>query len=84
MLKTIHSPHNRVLREKLVEMRKAAGLTHRQLAAKLNREPSFVWRIENGERRVDVVEFYFICKALGVNPEKIYAELAYQFSHCDA
>ncbi len=39
-------------------------MTHRQLAKKLRREHSFVWRIEHGERRVDVIEFCWICEAL--------------------
>lgn len=58
------------LQETLKEMRKKAGLTQRELAKKLGREHSFVARIEQGERRVDLVEFYFICEACKVNPEK--------------
>lgn len=60
-------------------MRKAAGLTHRQLAAQLEREVSFVWRIEHGERRVDVVEFFRICRVLKQDPSKMYADLAKTF-----
>ena len=44
-------------------MRKAAGLTQRQLATKMGREQSFVTRIEHGERRLDVVEFVTYAKA---------------------
>ena len=51
MRKSTHTPEAEIVQRKLVEMRKAAGLTQRQLAARLEREPSFVWRIENGERR---------------------------------
>lgn len=42
----------------LLAMRQKAGLTQRDLAKKLGREHSFVWRIEAGERRLDVIEFY--------------------------
>lgn len=59
------------LQETLKQMRVEAGLTQRELAKKLGREHSFVARIEQGERRVDLVEFYFICEACGAKPEKI-------------
>jgi hypothetical protein len=39
------------------------------------REHSFVARIEQGERRVDVVEFFLICKACGVSAEKTIANV---------
>lgn len=76
MRKSTHTPHYRVIREKLVAMRKAAKLTHRQLAEKLGREHSFVWRIEQGERRLDLVEFFWVCRAMGCNPGKAYLEIA--------
>ena len=47
-------------------MREVAGLTQRQLADRLGREPSFIWRIEHGERRLDVVEFIRYTKACGL------------------
>jgi DNA-binding XRE family transcriptional regulator len=58
------TPHYDAFRAKLVAMREAAGLTQRELAAKLGRERSFVSRIELGERRLDVVEFYWVCRAV--------------------
>ena len=65
----------RAVHEKIVEIRKKAGLTQRQLAEKLNREHSLVARIEQGERRVDIVEFYLICKACNVSPERATLEI---------
>ena len=61
MTKSAHTPHYEKILAELVAMRKKAGLTQRQLAKKLNREYSFVWRIETGERRLDLVEFYWVC-----------------------
>jgi len=49
MQKSTFSPHYDIFKSKLVNMRKAAGLTQRQLAKKLKREHSFVSRIELGE-----------------------------------
>jgi len=52
----------------LVSTREAAGLTQRDLAARLKRPHSFVGRIEAGERRVDVIEFIEIARVMGVDP----------------
>jgi transcriptional regulator with XRE-family HTH domain len=69
MDKTIYSRQGQCLRETLVELRRQAGLTQRQLATKLQRERNFVGRLELGERRLDVVEFFWICRVCGVRPE---------------
>ncbi len=52
----------------LIEARKDAGLTQEEVAERLRRPQSFVWKIENGVRRVDVVEFLEIARAIGFNP----------------
>ena len=75
MKKSTFTPLYATFREKLVSMRKAAGLTQRELARRLKREHSFVARIEQGERRLDVVEFYWICRACGVRADQTSAEL---------
>jgi len=77
--KSIHSPEYQKVLEKLVALRQKAGLTQRELATKLGREHSFVWRIETGERRLDVVEFYWVCQALGQDANLIYRELVAAF-----
>jgi len=58
------------LRELLVEVRRAAGLTQAELSQQLNRPQSFVSKYERGERRLDVVEFGEVARALGVDPVK--------------
>ncbi len=73
--KTIYSRQGQCLRETIAELRRQAGLTQRQLAAKLGREHNLIGRLELGERRLDVVEFYWLCKACGGDPEKKAAEL---------
>ena len=75
MDKTIYSRQSQCLCNLLVELWRAAGLTQRELAAKLNRERNLVGRLEVGERRLDVVEFYWICKACGVNPDVVAGNL---------
>lgn len=64
----------------LVSTRKAAGLTQRDLARRLRREPSFVWRIEKGERRLDVVEFHWVCQALRQDAGTVYQQLVRAFN----
>ncbi len=80
MEKSIHSNEYLAVCTKLLEMRKTAGMTQHQLADALGREQSFVWRIEKGERRLDVVEFFWVCSALGYNASEIYSELYAAFT----
>ncbi len=79
MKKSTHSDEYSAVLNKLVEMRKTAGFTQQQLADALEREQSFVWRIEHGERRLDLVEFFWVCEALGFDAGTVYAELAHAF-----
>src|SRR5437773_5435737 len=77
--KTIYSRQGQCLRETIAELRRQAGLTQRQLAARLHREHNLVGRLELGERRLDVVEFYWVCKACGASPEAVAARLMRDF-----
>ena len=79
MRKSTHTREYEAVRSKLVELRHRANLTQRDLANRLDREPSFVWRIEKGERRIDVLEFFWVCRALGAEPEVVYTELCASF-----
>lgn len=63
------------LRALLVKARKDAGLTQEEVAAKLRRPQSFVWKIENGVRRIDVVEFLEFAKAVGFDPHELLRNL---------
>jgi transcriptional regulator with XRE-family HTH domain len=58
-----------------VGARKAAGLTQRQLAAKLKRSNSFVWKLEAGERQVNVLEFIEISRVLNVKASTLMSEI---------
>lgn len=84
MDKTIYSRQSACLQKTLAELRKKAGLTQRQLAGKLDREHSLVGRLELGERRLDMVEFYQVCKACGVEPESAARKLMRRFKEIEA
>ena len=71
MEKSTFTPAYAVLRQMLVAVRRAAGLSQRDLAARLKRERSFVARIEQGERRVDVIELMWICQACGADVRSV-------------
>lgn len=75
MRKSIYEPDNNLLRELLIEARKASGLTQAALSRKLRKPQSFVSKYESGERRIDVIEFIEISKALGTDPAKIIKKI---------
>jgi transcriptional regulator with XRE-family HTH domain len=83
MEKSTFTPLYEHFRRKLVEMRQKVGLTQRGLAKRLKREHSFVSRIEQGERRLDVVEYFWVIRACGRNPERTAAELMRQLARLE-
>lgn len=70
-----HSAAYRRLCHLLRDYRGDADLTQRALAAKLRKPHSYVYKVENGERRIDPVEFVAWCKACGVSPPVAIAEV---------
>jgi transcriptional regulator with XRE-family HTH domain len=74
-LKSLRSRRHRALCAALVAARKAAKLSQTELATRLRTSQTQIARIEVGERRVDVVEFLDIAKALRIDPHKVLEEL---------
>lgn len=75
MKESINSVEYSVVLDTLLAMRKKAGMTQRDLAKALGREHSFVWRIETGRRRLDVVEFFWLCRTLKMDAASIYRDI---------
>ena len=71
--KSIHTTDQAAFCELMVRARKAAGLTQHALARRLKKPQSFVAKYEGGERRLDVVEFIRISRALDADPLKLLA-----------
>ena len=54
-----------VFLERLILAREEAGLTQRQVSARMGMAHSFLSKCETGERRVDVMEFLQLTKLYG-------------------
>ena len=76
MRKSIHTSEYAALREELRGARRNAGLSQRALAARLRVSPSWVAKVETGERRIDLVEFKWFLAACGGDGEGVFARLA--------
>ena len=72
------SAHEKVI-EILVDLRKQAGLTQRDLASRLETRQSLIARLEAGQRALTFLEFVAICEGLGIPPatilERVLAEV---------
>lgn len=68
MTKSTHTPEYQRLIELLVETRRAAQLTQQQVADRLGKPQSYVAKVEGAERRIDVLEFAALVKAMNSNP----------------
>ena len=65
----------RILGEVLVRVRERAGLKQSDLAARLGLPASYLSKIENGTRRLDVIELIQIARAMKVDPADVVREI---------
>ncbi|MBW0433937.1 transcriptional regulator [Leptospira yasudae] len=64
MFKSLHSPEAKIFCKNLIAARKEADLTQLEIAKLLGEPQSYISKIESGERRLDVIEFWRIFKIL--------------------
>lgn len=64
MKKSLYTKRHKILIAALKKAREDAGLTQQAVADKLEKPQSFVAKYENGERRLDVIEFMEVTEAL--------------------
>jgi len=74
-LKALRSRRHRTLCATLVTARKAAGLSQHELAKRLKTSQTVIARIEIGERRIDVIEFIDLARALRIDPREVLSQL---------
>ena len=87
MSKSVFSERYRAFLAHMIAARRAAGLTQAELATRVGKPQSFVSKVENGERRLDFVEFVEVARAIGVDElqlaAKVVGDAAFQSSERD-
>jgi transcriptional regulator with XRE-family HTH domain len=73
--KTVFTGAHRHLVDVLRKARKAAGLNQTQVADKVGKDQTFVSLIERSQRRVDVLEFVALARAMGQDPVDLFEQV---------
>ena len=68
MTRSINTDEMLALQGWLKNQRKSQNLTMQNLADRMARPNSFIAKVEQGERRLDVVEYIWYCIALNIDP----------------
>ncbi|MBS0017663.1 MAG: helix-turn-helix transcriptional regulator [Arthrospira sp. SH-MAG29] len=74
-MKSTFSREYDVFRKCMIAARKNANLTQATLAKAVKKPQSFVAKYENRERRLDVIEFLRLTRAIGVDPCEIIRQV---------
>ena len=69
MTASINTKEMQALTNWLKQARQDQNFSMRALAKRMDKPHSFVQKVEQGERRLDVVEYVWYCRKLGVNPQ---------------
>lgn len=75
MPKTIFTDANLIVVGALKDERLRAGIKQAELADKIGKDQSWVSLVEGSQRRVDVVEFIQLSKALGADPLELLRQI---------
>lgn len=75
---------NKYLSNHLRDLRHEQHLTMRGVAEIINTPHSFVGKIEQQSRRMDVGEFVIYCRAIKQNPTAVLEQLIETYSQSDA
>ena len=75
MPQSVHSPRYLKLLGILADARKTAGISQVVLAERLDCIQTYVSKYERGERRLDIIEFLDVARALNLDPCKVIRQL---------
>ena len=70
-MKSIYADDYKKTIEKLKQARLDAGLTQEEVSKQLNKPQSYVSKVENSQRRVDVSELKELAKLYKIDPAKL-------------
>lgn len=76
----VHPRDQKIVGSALAAARRRSNLTQDELASKLQKPRSFVSDFERGQRRIDIVEFVVIARALAVDPLEVFTAIASSIS----
>lgn len=68
----------------LRHLRQKAGLSQKELAARLGRPQSFISKYESGERRLEILELRQICLCLGITLADFVDQLEASLANANA
>lgn len=80
----VFSPAYDRVRAVLLRARRRSCLSQRALARALGKANSHVTRIERGQRRIDLLEFHDMARALGRDPVELFSEVTAELARLDA
>lgn len=72
---SVYSTEYQMVIKVLREARVAGHITQEELGKALGRPQSFIAKVENGERRLDIVEFVHLCRLVNLDPVIIINKL---------
>jgi transcriptional regulator with XRE-family HTH domain len=67
----------------LKQKRLTSGLTQKEIAMRLGKPQSFISKYESGLRRIDVLEYMNICKAISIDPLIFMDEMKRMFNEAE-
>lgn len=70
-----HTEEYEKLTSILKQVRLDAKLTQQEVADRLGKPQSYVAKLENSERRIDVIEFIDLAAAFGLDPKTLFAKV---------
>ena len=74
-MSSIHDPRYRKLIQKLIAIRELRKITQVELATSLGKNQSYIAKVENYDRRIDILELYDWLKALDEPIENFLKEI---------
>lgn len=72
---SLHTDAHKHLVRVLSDARQEAGLSQTELADRLGWKQNWISNIEQGQRRVDVIEFIALARALGASPDALLQDV---------